>query len=92
VTRRIGLAASLAIPLFLALWAFALEPASLTVNRQQLFLPSWPAAQSGLTIALLSDLHVGSPFNGLSKLEEIVERVNQSEPDLILLGGDYVVT
>jgi predicted MPP superfamily phosphohydrolase len=83
---------SLGLPLTLAFWALVAEPASLTVTHERLFLPGWPQAQSGLTIALLSDLHVGSPFNGLSKLEEIVARANDAKADLILLAGDYVVT
>jgi predicted MPP superfamily phosphohydrolase len=69
-----------------------LEPASLEVNRYDLTLPRWPAEQDGLLVALLSDLHVGSPFNGAEKLEEIVARVNQARPHVVLLAGDYVVS
>lgn len=78
--------------LVLGLWAFVLEPASLEVNRYELTLPRWPAEQDGLLVALLSDLHVGSPFNGVEKLEEIVARVNQARPHIILLAGDYVTS
>jgi uncharacterized protein len=80
------------MPLLLALWAFVLEPASLVVNRYELTLPGWPAEQDGLLVALLSDLHVGSPFNGVEKLEEIVARVNQARPHIVLLAGDYVIS
>ena len=56
--RRKGLLALLAgAPLALTLWAFVLEPASLSVNRYDLSLPRWPAEQDGLRVALLSDLH-----------------------------------
>jgi predicted MPP superfamily phosphohydrolase len=92
VRRKAVLAAVLGVPLLLALWAFALEPASLEVNRCELALPRWPAEQDGLLVALLSDLHVGSPFNGVDKLEEIVSFVNRSRPHVVLLAGDYVVT
>jgi predicted MPP superfamily phosphohydrolase len=44
-----------------------------------------------MRIALLSDLHVGSPFNGLDKLEEVVRRTNAARPDLVLILGDLVI-
>lgn len=90
--RKAVLATLLGAPLVLVLWAFVLEPSSLVVNRYELLLPLWPEEQDGLLIALLSDLHVGSPFNGVEKLEEIVARVNGSRPDVVLLAGDYVVS
>jgi predicted MPP superfamily phosphohydrolase len=34
---------------------------------------------------------VGSPFNGLSRLRQIVARTNAAEPDLIFILGDLVV-
>jgi len=67
------------------------EPARLVVNRQELRLPNWPAELSGVRVAFLSDLHVGSPHWGLSRLHELVQRVNAERPDLILLGGDYLI-
>jgi predicted MPP superfamily phosphohydrolase len=42
-----------------------------------------------MRIAVLADLHVGSPFNGLDKLARIVELTLHTKPDLILLAGDY---
>jgi len=77
--------------LSLAVDAFWIEPARLVVNRQELQLPNWPSPLSGLRVALVSDLHVGSRHWGLTQLHELVARVNAEQPDLILLGGDYVV-
>lgn len=83
---------ALAVVVVLAgLWAFWLEPASLTVREYRVVLPEWPQPLSGLRIAVLSDLHVGSPFNGLDRLREVVERTNAERPDLTLLTGDYVI-
>lgn len=73
------------------LWAFWLEPASLSVREYRIELPGWPETLSGLRVAVLSDLHVGSPFNGLDRLREVVERTNAEQPDLTLLAGDYVI-
>ena len=72
-------------------WTFYYEPSSLEVRRYELTLAGWPHELGGIEIALLSDLHVGSPYYGLDKLEDVVRRVNASEPDLVLLAGDYVI-
>ena len=83
--------ASLCVASF-ALWGFWLEPASLRNESHEIHLPHWPAACEGLRIAVLADLHVGSPFNGLDKLARIVELTLKAKPDLILLAGDYGIS
>ena len=87
---RIG-AAVLAVPLLAALWGFWIEPASLRDEAYRLSVAGWPSACDGLRIAVLADLHVGSPHNGLPKLERVVDLTLAAEPDLILLAGDYVI-
>lgn len=72
-------------------WAFWLEPASLFNENHRIQVPSWPAACDGIRVALLADLHVGSPFNGVEKLERVVDLTLAAKPDLILLLGDYVI-
>ena len=72
-------------------WAFWIEPASLRNEGHQLELPSWPTTCDGLRVAVLADLHVGSPFNHLDKLAEIVDLTQAAEPDLVLLAGDFVI-
>lgn len=81
----------LILSLVLAAWAFWLEPASLHNESQSIALAAWPDECSGLRVAVLADIHVGSPFNGLDKLREIVELTLRAEPDLVLLVGDYVI-
>jgi uncharacterized protein len=80
-----------ALGLALAVDALWIEPARLVVNRQELHVPRWPATLSGLRVALLSDLHVGSPHWDLAHLRELVQRTNAEHPDLILLAGDYEI-
>ncbi len=75
----------------LVLWAFWLEPASLRNETHKVQIPSWPAECNGIRIAVLADLHTGSPFNGISKLEKIVLLTLSAKPDLVLLIGDYVI-
>ena len=48
-------------------------------------------AQGGLRIALLSDLHVGSPHYGIERLPEVVRTVNAQRAELVLIAGDFVV-
>ena len=91
---RVGrwIAASLVlVALSLGAWAFWLEPSSLRNEVHQIRLPAWPDQCDGFRIALLADLHVGSPYNGATKLREIVELTRRAEPDLILLLGDFVI-
>lgn len=72
-------------------WGFVVEPASLRDVTYRLALPRWPEACQGLQVAVLADLHTGSPFNGLAKLDKIVALTQAAKPDLVLLAGDYVI-
>jgi len=79
------------LALALLLWAVVVEPRSLRVETHEFTLSRWPAVCDGLRVAVLADLHVGSPFNGLDKLDAIVDLTRQAQPDLVLLAGDYVI-
>jgi predicted MPP superfamily phosphohydrolase len=68
--------------------AFWLEPASLAVVEERIDL-DWPA--ESLRIAVLTDLHVGSPFNGIANLRKVVDLTNAAKPDLICILGDLVI-
>lgn len=72
-------------------WGFLIEPGRLVVRYEELQLARWPRPLSGLKVVLLSDLHVGAPFWGLEELSSLVERANAEQPELVLLGGDYLV-
>jgi len=90
--RRVRLwaaAAAACAILGLALRAFWLEPASLTVSEERITLRS--SSHGSVRIAILTDLHVGSPFNGLAKLHQIVERTNAARPDIVCILGDLVI-
>ena len=88
---RIASVLVLAALVVLAAWAFWLEPASLTVRRVSLRVPHWRAEHAGLKVALLTDLHVGSPHMGLGRLRRVVERTNAEAPDVVLITGDFVI-
>ena len=92
VRRRVWLwclAIAAGIAAVLGLWTFWLEPARLIVAEETIVLPA--RAAGSLRIAVLTDLHVGSPFNGIGKLRDIVDRTNAARPELICILGDLVI-
>lgn len=92
-TRRVraALFATFALGSLAALWGFWVEPQRLVVSQSTLTLPAWPAPLRGLKVALLSDLHIGSPHWDVAALARLVERTNAERPDLVLLAGDYQI-
>jgi predicted MPP superfamily phosphohydrolase len=88
---RVMLVAALVVLACLALWAFWLEPASTVVRRVSLAVPGWHAEHKGLKVALLTDLHVGAPHMSLERLRQVVARVNEESPDLVIITGDFVI-
>ena len=66
------------------IWAVFVEPYRLKIKTYQVKKPSL----SGLKIALVSDLHINP--HQQKWLEEVVSKVNEQKPDIILLGGDFV--
>jgi hypothetical protein len=77
--------------LSLALWAFVIEPNRLVVHQVALPLPEWPTDRGPLRLAVISDLHVGSPYITLDKVQRLVEMINAEQPDVVLMAGDYVI-
>ena len=57
----------------LALYAFWVEPSSLRVGRVSLAV--LPPGSRPLRVAVLSDLHVGSPYRGIHRLRDTVDPV-----------------
>ena len=87
---RIALAVILLLVCGVVGWAFFIEPNRLVVRQDTIELNRWPNELSGLKVAVLSDLHVGSAFIDERKVRTIVERTNQLQPDLIVILGDYI--
>lgn len=75
---------------WLVLRAAWLEPSSLRVSPYT--VTRVPPVLKGLRVAVISDLHAGSPYIGTAKLDRMVAMTNAAKPDLILLTGDYVIT
>ncbi len=73
-----------------AYYAFEIEPATLTLRHQTLYLKNWRPEHDGLRVMLISDLHQGKTLSDFSRLEKVVEMSNGQEPDLVFLLGDFI--
>ncbi len=72
---------------WLNVYAWLIEPNLLVVRRVEIVSEHWQGAP--ITIAALSDTHVGSPHVDAARMGRIVGRVNGLHPDLVVLLGDY---
>jgi len=59
------------------------------VTEVEVRLERLPPALSGLTLVQLSDVHVG-PTIGRRFIEDLVERTNALQPDVVVITGDLV--
>jgi|CXWL01.1.fsa_nt_gi predicted MPP superfamily phosphohydrolase len=77
---------------FLALlsYAYFVEPQRLVVKHETLQIKGWDPTFDGLKIVMLSDIHGGSNYVTEERLQEIVRKINEQQPDLVVMLGDYV--
>lgn len=59
------------------------------IERVDLKLNSLPDSLVGLKIVQISDLHTNQ-FIGQEDVERVTELVNQEEPDIVLITGDFI--
>src|SRR5580658_11356406 len=88
-SRRRLLQASMFGAAGLALYAGEIERHWAEITRTDVHLRGLPAAFDGVRIAQISDIHMDSytePFF----LRHVVGQVNQLNPDLVFLTGDFV--
>jgi predicted MPP superfamily phosphohydrolase len=70
-------------------YAWAVEPNWLDVVKVKLTLPNLPEEFDGYRVAQISDIHAGKWMPGV-RLARVVDRVNNQQPDLIAVTGDFV--
>ena len=89
--RRIILAWSLgtvvAVGWVLGVWAFLVEPATLTVRHVTVESAAWRGPP--LRIGVISDTHVAAPHTDVARIKRLVARMNAERPDIVVLLGDH---
>jgi predicted MPP superfamily phosphohydrolase len=70
-------------------YGFSAPVVQLGVTRYNISPPQWPADLK-LRIAAIADLHACDPWMSVDHIQEIVERTNALNPDIVVLLGDYV--
>ena len=74
--------------LLLAEYCFV-EPRWLKVTEHVITSKDVPGSFSGTKIVFVSDIHHG-PFFSRSRVADLVGHINCLNPDMVILGGDYV--
>jgi hypothetical protein len=67
----------------------AVRTQDLDITTDELASPDIPEEFDGARVVFLADVHTG-PFFSREKTADLVDAVNALEPDVIVLGGDYV--
>lgn len=71
-------------------YAYKIEPGWIDISRIQLTLPHLAPEFQGLRIAQISDIHIDDAPMTQERLEKIVQLINQQQPDLVAITGDFV--
>jgi uncharacterized protein len=88
VTSRIVLAGMI-VGLLLLLYTY-LEPYRLVIKEVSLNVPNWSNSLNGFKIVAVSDIHGGSHTITEERIRSIVEQINQQNPDIVVILGDFV--
>lgn len=75
-----------------AYYSIRIEPNNLVLTKYLIDLPADKSSASGMKIILIADLHANSGELGVDNLNRMVEMVNENEPDLVLIAGDFMRT
>lgn len=80
-----------AVGLICFAYGYFVEPYRLVVNHYEISLSRPDDALAGMKIVSIADLHSGSNGIDAAKLKLIVERVNEQQPDVVFILGDFVL-
>lgn len=83
-----ALVAVFELAIWLNAYAWLVEPNLLVVRRVEIVSGDWRGGP--LTIAAISDTHVGGPHVDAERMGRVVRRINELRPELVVLLGDYV--
>lgn len=83
-----GAIAVVEVGYWLNIYAWFVEPNTLVVRHVEIVSDDWRGAP--LTIAAISDVHVGGPHVDAARMGRIVQRLNELRPELVVMLGDFV--
>lgn len=78
----------IAFIVLLSVYMFQIEPYWFEVVPVNITIPELAPAFNGFKIVQISDLHVDTSMNR-RKLDKIVTLINQQEPDIVAITGDF---
>lgn len=88
--KRVAIALAVFLAL-LALYGVLVEPRLILDERRYAVpLPALGPEWEVLEVAVFSDLQVGMWWANTGMVERVVDRVVEADPDVVLLGGDFV--
>ncbi len=85
-----GLAAISLVSLGCLAYAYFIEPNRLVVTSETLKIKNWNPTFDGLKIVMIGDVHGGSHGATEEKLRQVVAKINEQQPDVVVMLGDYV--
>lgn len=90
VSHPIGTIGSVVFALFAGIWSVLIEPR--WVQRRE-FIHLVPQFTEGaeIKLAIVGDLHIGSPYATLEALQKLLDIIMSEKPDVLILVGDYVI-
>jgi len=65
------------------------EPYRIEVVQDTIRSAALPAGFDGARVVFISDIHAG-PYFSEGRMADLIDRVNALDPDILVLGGDYV--
>jgi len=77
-----------AVVIILIGWSL-IEARAIQISRAMLSSPRLPPAFEDTRVVFMADIHAG-PLMSRSRMSALVDRVCALEPDMVILGGDYV--
>jgi hypothetical protein len=76
--------------LALAAWGYHSATRMPVFRAARISLPGWPRGAAPVTVALISDVHIGNAVTDAERFVRVADAVTGRRPDLIVLAGDFI--